>query len=540
MLKKLLSLLLFSLLFMSTNYAQEPESFILSEAYFIKNANVVTDYQASPQKMSISIQNGLIVDIGKNIQRPNGALVIDAKDSLWVYPSFIDPCSFTAIKNVDIPNEDWKLTDLNNVAKPQVEKNDKTVTNMQKQGFGISNAMPRGRMLPGTSTLFFLDKELNPVVSSYNGQVFGQLYGLRGVYPSNLLGVLAQYKEFFYQAKDFQQQKKNYIKNPKGNIPPSYDKQLEKLFPIINNQSSLLLRASGSLNIARAVRLKKELNIPMTIVDARHFEPQIQNIKKNNIDLFMSLKLPKEIKKDTTAKNQNTIDFENKRYDSYKSRLAQASLLEKNNIDFCFSLLQTSPKDIQKNIKTLVDNGLTKKTALKALTYNPANYLGIYNMTGSIEKGKMANLIVLDTAFLEGDFFVHHIMTNGQLQSFEKKIKEKKKKKESNKSSTFIGEWNISVDLGNSVEKGILSIQKTDKLTGTLSHESDPTNVFTLENIKQKENSLQFESTINVSGQTLSISDCNVSLDDDKIEGTLTIKELGSFPITGTRKNPKK
>lgn len=537
MLKKLLSILLCLLTFLCANFAQEPESFVLSDAYFIKNANVVIDYEASPKKMSISIQNGLIVDIGKNIQRPSGAQVIDAKDSLWVYPSFIDPCSFTAIKDVVIPNEEWKLVDLNNVAKPQIIEKDKSIVNMQKQGFSISNAVPRGRMLPGKSTLFFLDKKLNPVISSYNGQVFGQLYGLRGTYPSNLLGILARYKEFFHQAKDFQQQQKNYIQNPKGNIPPSYDKQLEKLFPIINSQSSLLLRASGNLNIARAIRLQKELSIPMTIVDAQHYDYHIHSIKENNINLFISLKLPKEIKKDTTTTNQNTIDFENKRHDSYKSRLAQASKLEKNNIDFCFSLLRARPNDIHKNIKTLVENGLTKKTALKALTYNPAKYLGIYDMTGSIEKGKMANLIVLDTAFLEGDFFVHHIMTNGQLQSFEKKKKAKKKNK---KSSTFLGEWNISVDLGNSVENGTLNIQNTDKLSGTISHSSNPNNVFSIDNIRQKDNSLQFEAKININGQTLNISDCNLKIDNDKISGTLTIKELGSFPISGIRKNPKK
>lgn len=535
--KKLFSLFLFSLGIVSSIFAQEPESIILSEAYFIKNANVVTDYKASPQKMSISIQNGLIVDIGKNINSPSGAQVIDAEDSLWVYPSFIDPCSFTAIKDIAVPNEDWKLIDLDHVANPQKEDNEKSIKGMQKQGFGISNAVPRGRMLPGNSTLFFLDKKLNPVVSQYNGQVFGQLYGLRGTYPSNLLGVLAQYKEFFYQAKDFQSQKKKYLKNPKGNIPPSYDKQLEKLFPIINNESSLLLRASSNLNIARAIRLKKQLNIPMTIVDASYYEPQINNIKKNNIDLFISLKLPKKIKKDSSATNKNTIDFENKRWKSYKSRLAQASLLEKNGIDFCFSLLRSKPSDIHKNIKTLVENGLSKKVALKALTYNPAKYLGIYDMTGSIEKGKMANLIVLDTAYLEGEFFVHHIMTNGQLKTFTKK---KKTEKSDAKGNTFMGDWNISVNLGESTETGILSFNKMDKITGTISHSSDPSNTFSLTNIKLNDNTLNFEAAINLNGQSVNISDCSLELDNNKISGSMTIKELGSFPISGTRKKPKK
>ena len=47
-------------------------------------------------------------------------------------------------------------------------------------------------------------------------------------------------------------------------------------------------------------------------------------------------------------------------------------------------------------IKLAVDRGLSKEGAIQALTLNPAKLLGLQSIVGSIEKGKIANLVITD------------------------------------------------------------------------------------------------------------------------------------------------
>src|SRR5207237_9490406 len=59
-----------------------------------------------------------------------------------------------------------------------------------------------------------------------------------------------------------------------------------------------------------------------------------------------------------------------------------------------------SPRDIFTAANLAIENGLSKDDALKALTINPAEILGVSDTVGSIEKGKIANLVVTS-----GDIF---------------------------------------------------------------------------------------------------------------------------------------
>ena len=60
----------------------------------------------------------------------------------------------------------------------------------------------------------------------------------------------------------------------------------------------------------------------------------------------------------------------------------------------------TQPRDLQRAVKKAIDAGLSREEALRALTLSPAEIYGIADRVGSIEKGKIGNLVVT-----RGDIF---------------------------------------------------------------------------------------------------------------------------------------
>src|SRR5690349_22327773 len=75
--------------------------------------------------------------------------------------------------------------------------------------------------------------------------------------------------------------------------------------------------------------------------------------------------------------------------------------LAKAGVKFAFySGTTTAPKDLLKAVKKSIDAGLSEDAAVRALTLSPAEIFGVSDRLGSIEKGKIANLIITD-----GDLF---------------------------------------------------------------------------------------------------------------------------------------
>jgi imidazolonepropionase-like amidohydrolase len=72
------------------------------------------------------------------------------------------------------------------------------------------------------------------------------------------------------------------------------------------------------------------------------------------------------------------------------------------------------PKDIMKNVKKAMDAGLTADAALRAFTLDAADILGVSDRLGSIEPGKIANLIVLDGGLFNEKTKVKDVFVDGQ------------------------------------------------------------------------------------------------------------------------------
>ena len=538
--------------------AQKPDDIKISQNLVIENVMLVTKAGANPQKASIVIEGGIITQIGNNIKTPNDAILIKG-DSLYAYPAFIDACSHTGIPKKD---KDEKRKDVNDPDNPGWERagitpqrsvhdllkmSDSSVKDMRKQGFAVSHVVPNGRMLPGMGSIILLSDSEDPSYLNKDASMFGSLRSAKGrVYPSTVIAVMAKYRNLVMQAKAGQAHESKYASNPIGLKRPNYPEELRALYPVVGKSQAFFMQAEKTLDISRAITLNKELGFNMTIVEAKQAWPNIQSLKQNNVSLIVSLDIPEDMKEEkvdsTKAADPERDALIARKKKSIVEYQNNAKVALDNNIPLAFSFLDVKSKDIHKNLMKLSETGIDKTALLNALTLTPARILGIDNVTGSLEKGKLGNIVMTDKVMFEKDMNIHYTIVEGNAFKYDVDKKKKKKKKKDGDSKDdgsvdLAGEWRITVDIPPSGENATLKFKKDgDSYSGILiDDEGEET---PLESIELDGTTLTMTFDMVEEGMNITM-EISAEIDGDSMEGSLTAGEFGSFPIEGSKLNPK-
>ena len=155
---------------------------------------------------------------------------------------------------------------------------------------------------------------------------------------------------------------------------------------------------------------------------------------------------------------------------------------------------------------------------------------------GSIDAGKIANLVVTDTAYFTKDSNVRYVFVDGTKYEYEVK---KKKKKKANGEATIeaAGKWSYSTETPQGNGEGVITITGSDgdySGTMTLSFNNSTND---LNDIVVDGSNISFTVTTNV-GQEITI-EISMDVDGDTFEGTLSVAQFGSFPMEGSREPEK-
>lgn len=521
-----LFLLSFSLL-----KGQEPKDFLVSNSYFITNVKVITHADSDPKDYSILVRDGIIQEVGKNVALPSDAIVIDGGDSLYVYPAFINMATHIGQKKLDEDKRKHSLNSIQKSASTFLDKEDSKLDKLRKAGFGTLCMVPNGYMLPGQMSLHNLDPNYSNIYYT-PAFVFGQYTTPRNGYPYTLIGILAEYKQLLTQAKYAKEYFDEYDQNPSGLPVPQYSETVKGLIPVISKEKKLALRAPSHLHISRSMQLQKEMDFDLIIMEAKEITEHIEILKEKQIGLALSLELPKEIKEDSTLQNDYQKTFEQKRQEVYKMMMSEPALCEKNDIEFAFSYLSVDPSDIHSNIKKLHEHGLSEKAALSALIDVPAKLLKVDNRLGSIEKGKIANILVLKHQYLADDFNPEYLLSGGHLFDYTKDKPTEEKLKE-DKDFEYFGLYSISINLDNNVPKGTFNLSYSKEQVSGIINVNSISDKVNLTNIELSKKSLtgNFETTYqgtSISGKMI------MSFQGKNVTGTIDLGNNQIFPIEGT------
>ncbi len=535
-----------------------------AQSYAITNARIVTVSGATIEKGTVVIRNGLIDAVGANITAPADAQVFDAT-GLTVYPGFFDTLTNLGLgaapaapaggggrgggpvaaapasaapqptSNSNYPAglrpEEVTSDDLR-AGEAQFEAN-------RNAGFTTVLSVGRTGIFNGQSAVINLAGEnvSDMVIKSPFAEHISFVTLGSGGYPQSLLGTFAALRQMLYDAQRLQEWEKAYAANPKGMKRPEADKSLEALFPIVSGKMPVVFNANTEREIIRAIDLIKEFRLNGIIAGGQEAWKVADRLKANNVAVLLSLNFPKRTTASSPDADPEPLETLRLRAETPKS----AGKLAAAGVKFAFeSGGATAIGDFFTNAGKAVEAGLSKDTAIRAMTLGAAEILGVDNRLGSIEAGKIANLALVKGDLFGRDKFVPQIIIDGKVFEQKEPVRPPAGGRgqggggQTPAGPSLSGSYTINIDVPGSPLSSTLNFtQSGSGLTGTMV--SSATGSAAIRDGKVNGNSFSFTTTVVFGGANLDIT-VSGSVSGNTITGTVD-SAAGAVPFSGT-KNP--
>ena len=446
----------------------------------IIDAHIVVRPGVEIARGRIIVRNGLIEAVGPNAAIPYDARVIDA-DGLTVYAGFIDGFSYAGapgpldakdsiVKPGDPPDSRAGISPMRDV-RAHYNRKDNLIDSLRRAGFTLAQTAPRGGMLPGSSALFLLGaRDTSRLVLGGPTALVVAFDPADNIYPATPMGIIAKLRNLFHQAEVLKEQDGAFAKDPTGFPRPGFDPVRTALYPVIERKEPILFRASDDLEVRRALSLSQELGFDLILGNVGQARDVAATIRLRKIPLFLSLNFPDKVEEkkdddDTATRSPEEADAIALPYDSAR-RPAQTTLDEYRTLQqrtddysmvegerlgltavrdearravligpariaaegtrFGFSTAGTKGEKLRANILEAVKAGLPAEKALAALTTDAAAMLGIEKMAGSVEKGKIANLVVTSGPYFDDTTTVRMTIVDGVVFDYASDEKDEK------------------------------------------------------------------------------------------------------------------
>ncbi len=552
----------------------------VTSAYAITNVNIIQAPGKKIEMGTILIKNGLISSVGKGLSIPADAIVIKA-DSMFLYAGFIDGLSRAGVSKPKEEASREKVKDPGNPAPeragitPQndvrnfLNAADKSIEDLRNLGFTVSQVVPFGNLLPGQGSIILLGgKSADQMVLVNNSAIYSELSGASGVYPATTMAVMAKWRELYRQSSQAKAYQNSYSSNRTGLERSASDRVLEAFYPVIDQRMPVLFKSEKMLDTHRIFSLKNDLGFSLMIGGVKEGWPIVNKIKASGAKVFLSLDLPEELKKDDkkdekkdekktdakeevkkteAAKPKTIADLEKealqkRKTESIASYTSQASVFAKAGVPFGFSTLDVKAKDIVPNLRRMIAAGLSEDAALASLTTVPAQLLGLSDRMGTVEIGKMANLVISDKSYFNEKAKIRFVFVDGLLYKMDIKNENlpagQAGKFDSNAKVEIEGTWSTVTQSPQGNTEGKITFKKDgSSYSGSVSGGRLPEPV-NANDVSLDGNKLTYNYTINFGGNSIKV-EVDVTVDGDSFKGNASVGQFGSFPIEGT-KNPKK
>ncbi|MGH9936714.1 MAG: amidohydrolase family protein [Blastocatellia bacterium] len=391
--------------------AQQP-----SNVLAIRNAKIVTVTGATIERGTVLIRDGKIAEAGARVTVPGNAKIIDAT-GLSVYPGLIDcgtSLGLTEIGSIQETRDTTELGDFNSHMRAivAVQPHSELIPVSRANGVTTAITRPSGRLVSGQAALINLDgwtwQEMTLKAPAAMAMEYPRAPRGRGAafLPAEATANVAQLRErqltalrqkledaqAYAKAKEARAADKSLPARPVDHV-------LEALIPVVKGELPVLMIANSERDIKGAIEIADKYKLKLIISGADDAWKVAPQLKEKNIPVIIG----------------PVTDLPNNEDDDYDLNFSHAGKLSKAGVRFAF---QTADAAYVRNLPyqagTSAAFGLPKDEALKAVTIYPAQIFGVDKLIGSIEAGKMANLIVTDGDPLEFKTNVKHMFINGK------------------------------------------------------------------------------------------------------------------------------
>ncbi|HYK21523.1 MAG TPA: amidohydrolase family protein [Pyrinomonadaceae bacterium] len=389
--------------------------------FAIRNARIVTVTGPDIENGTVVIRDGKIDAVGTNVTVPAGAQTIDGH-GLSVYPGMID--AGTNMGLVEVPQgangtvDTSEVGDLNPNAQAIIAVNPHSahIAVTRLEGITTTLTAPTGGLISGQAALINLlgtsPKEMALVPEAALVINYPRIGGGGGGFggfqqqPANLTETLAanerqveQLRKILRDAEAYGRAQDAYAKD-KSLPRPDRNVVLESLVPYVRGEQPVIFRADREAEIRGALRFAEEMKLKPIILGGDDAWKVASLLKEKNVPVILT----------------GIFSLPNREDDFYDVLYEQPAKLQQAGVRFCIST--GDPGAEVRNLPLYAGMaaafGLSKADAVKAVTLYPAQILNVADRLGSIEVGKMANLVVTDGDLLEIRSHIKYLFIDGR------------------------------------------------------------------------------------------------------------------------------
>jgi len=365
------------------------------------------------------MEKGRIAAIGgANTAIPKGAKVIDVS-GMTVYPGLIDSETHLGLTEVQADKMTNDMIEMSDEIMPNMHVYDafhaETAVIPVTRINGITNAIvapAREDTLPGQDSFIQLaGKSADEMILvrdiamplNFTGEQRRNQSFEQAKYPFTRMGMAAQLRQAFIDAQDYEQkltayEKKKSSEPDKAGAPPKRDLKLEALLPYLHGQKPVVLAAEQANDVQTAMGLAKEFHLKVILNHLTHASSILDQIAASGFPVIVGsiYDQPKE----------------SERYDTVYRLPAE---LAKRGIKIAFASFDAhNSRNLPYAAGFATAFGLSHDEALKAITLNPAQMWGVDKDLGSLDTGKVANVVVANGDPLDVKTDVKHVFIDGQ------------------------------------------------------------------------------------------------------------------------------
>ncbi len=364
-----------------------------SDSYAIIGGTVHTVSDGVIENGTVLVRDGVIDAVGRNLVVPGGAKLIDATGQ-HVYPGLIDAggrLGLSEIGSVRATRDDFDIAtygpELRTVN--AVHPHSAHIPIARAGGITMQLARPTGGTISGQAGLIRLDGwTADDMVVESEAGLFMTVPSL----PAKLSGKekdkkkrrgahkksLRELEAFLTKAKNYARAMKAATENQMMKAPPT-DARLAAMRPYLRGEKPVLFNANGYKHILDSIAFAEKHGLKSIIFGGRESWKLADTLSTGNIPVIL----------------RSVLSLPSGRFEAYDSVYRCAARLEEAGVLWSPATgSAANVYDLPFNAGMGIAYGVPEERAIRAMTLSAAEILGVGDRFGSIEKGKMADLII--------------------------------------------------------------------------------------------------------------------------------------------------
>ena len=378
-------------------------AFLLAQTIAITGGTVYPVSGPKIENATVLIRDARIAAVGANIAVPAGATRIDASGK-WVTPGLIDGAGQMGLREISaVQNTNEATLRGNEVAASfnvleGINPASTLIAVNRMEGITTTLAVPNGSLIWGQAVVIDLDGATIEAmrVRSPAAMVADLSEGAKDAGGGSRAGVAQRLRRVLNDAREYATRRADYRRRQIQDLSASAA-DLEALQPVLRGELPLLVVANRRSDIETALRIAKEYKLRLILAGAAEGWMIPDEIAAAGVPVLVE---PMD----------NIPSF-----DALGIRYENAPLLAKGGVKV--ALMETATentRDLRQQAGNAVASGMRWEQALRAVTLTPAEVFGVADRYGSLEAGKVANVVVWTGDPFDFSTGIDHVFIRGR------------------------------------------------------------------------------------------------------------------------------